>query len=61
MVQERDARSQKKIAPSILSADFAHLAEEIRKVEEAGADILGMSDPAAVLTASSVGSQAQDD
>jgi ribulose-phosphate 3-epimerase len=30
----------KKIAPSILSADFAHLAEEIRKVEEAGADLI---------------------
>jgi ribulose-phosphate 3-epimerase len=29
-----------KIAPSILSADFARLADEIRRVEEAGADIL---------------------
>jgi len=29
-----------KIAPSILSADFGRLAEEIRKVEEAGADYL---------------------
>lgn len=29
-----------KIAPSLLSADFAHLAEEIRRVEEAGADLL---------------------
>lgn len=29
-----------KIAPSILSADFGHLADEIRKVEEAGADML---------------------
>jgi ribulose-phosphate 3-epimerase len=28
------------IAPSILSADFAHLADEIMKVEDAGADIL---------------------
>ncbi len=28
------------IAPSILSADFARLAEEIRSVEEAGADLL---------------------
>jgi ribulose-phosphate 3-epimerase len=32
--------SRKKIAPSILSADFAHLADEIRAVEEAGADII---------------------
>ena len=31
---------KKKIAPSILSSDFAHLADEIRAVEEAGADIL---------------------
>jgi ribulose-phosphate 3-epimerase len=30
----------KKIAPSILSADFGHLADEIRKVEEAGADMI---------------------
>ncbi len=28
------------LAPSILSADFAHLADEIKKVEDAGADIL---------------------
>ena len=28
------------IAPSILSADFAHLADEIRKVEKGGADLL---------------------
>jgi ribulose-phosphate 3-epimerase len=28
------------IAPSILSADFAHLADEIRKAEDAGADVL---------------------
>jgi ribulose-phosphate 3-epimerase len=28
------------IAPSILSADFAHLADEIKKAEDAGADIL---------------------
>src|SRR5256885_2178333 len=26
------------VAPSILAADFAHLAEEVRRVEEAGAD-----------------------
>lgn len=29
-----------KIAPSILASDFAHLADEIKKVEEAGADWL---------------------
>ncbi len=29
-----------RIAPSLLSADFARLAEEIRRVEEAGADLL---------------------
>lgn len=29
-----------KIAPSLLSADFARLAEDIRRVEDAGADIL---------------------
>jgi len=29
-----------KIAPSILSADFAHLAEQVREVESAGADML---------------------
>jgi ribulose-phosphate 3-epimerase len=29
-----------KIAPSILSADFAKLGEEIRRVEEAGADLI---------------------
>ena len=28
------------IAPSILSADFAHLADEIKRVEDAGADII---------------------
>ena len=27
-----------KIAPSILSADFAYLADEIKKIENAGAD-----------------------
>lgn len=30
----------KKIAPSILSADFGHLADEIKKVEDAGADMI---------------------
>lgn len=29
-----------KIAPSILSADFAHLAEEVKKVSDAGADYI---------------------
>src|SRR6202789_4614892 len=29
-----------KIAPSILSADFANLGEEISRVEEAGADLI---------------------
>lgn len=29
-----------KIAPSLLSADFANLATEVRKVEEAGADLI---------------------
>ena len=28
------------IAPSLLSADFAHLKEEINRIEEAGADLL---------------------
>ncbi|MCK4283889.1 MAG: ribulose-phosphate 3-epimerase, partial [Candidatus Brocadiae bacterium] len=28
------------MAPSILAADFAHLADEIARVEEAGADLL---------------------
>ncbi|MFZ0412731.1 MAG: ribulose-phosphate 3-epimerase [Candidatus Acidiferrales bacterium] len=28
------------IAPSILASDFTHLAEEVRKVEEGGADVL---------------------
>jgi len=32
--------SVKKIAPSILSADFSRLAEEVRAVEEAGADVI---------------------
>jgi hypothetical protein len=30
----------KKIAPSILSADFSRLGEEVRAVEEAGADVI---------------------
>ena len=29
-----------KIAPSILSADFARLGDEVRRVEEAGADLI---------------------
>ena len=34
------AAGSKKIAPSILSADFAYLADEIAKVTEAGADMI---------------------
>ncbi len=33
-------RQPDKIAPSILSADFTRLGEEVRKVEEAGADLI---------------------
>lgn len=29
-----------KVAPSILSADFSHLADELKKVERAGADLI---------------------
>jgi len=36
----RDLEQTINIAPSILSADFAHLAREIEKVESAGADVL---------------------
>ncbi len=32
--------NERKIAPSILSADFSRLGEEIRMVEEAGADLI---------------------
>lgn len=32
--------AEHKIAPSILSADFARLGDEIRRVEEAGADLI---------------------
>lgn len=32
--------SQIKIAPSLLSADFAHLADDIKKCEQGGADLL---------------------
>jgi ribulose-phosphate 3-epimerase len=35
-----DRKFKFKIAPSILSADFARLGEEIRKVEAAGADLI---------------------
>ena len=35
-----DARRRVQIAPSILSADFTRLADQIREVEEAGADML---------------------
>lgn len=33
-------KKQIKIAPSLLSADFAHLADDIKKCEDAGADML---------------------
>ena len=29
-----------KLAPSILSADFGHLAEDVKKIEEGGADYI---------------------
>ncbi len=35
-----DNANMKKIAPSILSADFSRLGEEISRVEEAGADLI---------------------
>ena len=38
-VRVREVR-MKKIAPSILSADFSRLGEEVRAVEEAGADVI---------------------
>jgi ribulose-phosphate 3-epimerase len=38
MIKGRD--SVKKIAPSILSADFSRLADEVRAVEKAGADVI---------------------
>jgi ribulose-phosphate 3-epimerase len=37
-IRRRD--SVKKIAPSILSADFSRLADEVRAVEKAGADVI---------------------
>jgi ribulose-phosphate 3-epimerase len=41
LLNERWARPRRlRIAPSVLSADFAHLAEEIARVERAGADFL---------------------
>ena len=41
LVQENRAMSRKvKISPSILAADFLHLGDEIRKMEDAGADML---------------------
>lgn len=39
-VQKEHAMRQIQIAPSILSADFTRLGEEIRAVEQAGADII---------------------
>ena len=38
--QEMGGDSLKKIAPSILSADFSRLGEEVRAVEAAGADVI---------------------
>jgi len=38
--RERCMMQRKMIAPSILSADFTRLGEEIRAVEEAGADVI---------------------
>ncbi len=35
-----DPKGVKRIAPSVLSADFSRLGEEIRAVEEAGADLI---------------------
>lgn len=40
MLAEDDAMRSVMIAPSILSADFSRLGEEIRAVEEAGADVI---------------------
>ncbi len=37
---ERSRGSVKQIAPSILSADFSRLADEVRAVEKAGADVI---------------------
>lgn len=36
----KDKKTALKIAPSILSGDFGHLAEEAKKIEDAGADYL---------------------
>ena len=38
--EQRGGVSVKKIAPSILSADFSRLADEVRAVEKAGADVI---------------------
>lgn len=38
--QELRAKNYIRVAPSILSADFSRLAEEIKKVERAGADLI---------------------
>lgn len=40
MNQERNRVNMFKLAPSILAADFAHLGEAIKQVEQAGADYL---------------------
>ncbi|MGH7428473.1 MAG: ribulose-phosphate 3-epimerase, partial [Candidatus Methylomirabilaceae bacterium] len=34
------SRPSVRIAPSILSADFAHLSDEVARVEQGGADLL---------------------
>jgi len=39
-IRERKLSVKKQIAPSILSADFSRLGEEIRAVEKAGADLI---------------------
>ncbi len=38
LVTDSDVQQQVRIAPSILSADFARLGEEVRAIDEAGAD-----------------------
>ena len=40
MISSDNKSNKLLIAPSVLSADFGHLAEEISKVEKAGADLL---------------------
>lgn len=40
MNKKKEVKEMIKIAPSILSANFAYLADEVEKVEKAGADLL---------------------